>query len=132
MLQVSNGYKTDQEKLDKLWQSCGDAMYSITEREKQLGMKNMVCMMIFFDCYYNVRACVRACVCVWMCVVCVLCVCVCCVCVCLQGITTYYSANCTTEDAEFIKDFMTEKVGYKHTNIHTHHVLSPHTEFICL
>ena len=33
------------------------------------------------------------------------------VCMCIQGITTYYSANCTTEDAEFIKDFMTEKVG---------------------
>ena len=42
MLQASKGYHSYQEKLDKLWQSCGDAMYSITEREKQLGMKNMV------------------------------------------------------------------------------------------
>lgn len=43
MLQASSGYKSKQEKLDKLWQSCGDAMYSVTEREKQLGMKNLVC-----------------------------------------------------------------------------------------
>ena len=42
-MQLCSCYKTEQERLDELWQSCADAMYSITEREKQLGMKNMVC-----------------------------------------------------------------------------------------
>lgn len=43
MLQACNSYKNDQERIDRLWQSCSDAIYSITTREKQLGMKDMVC-----------------------------------------------------------------------------------------
>ena len=46
MLQASKGYQSNQEELDELWQSCGNAVYSITEREKQLGMKNMVHVLI--------------------------------------------------------------------------------------
>ena len=29
----------------------------------------------------------------------------------LQGITTYYSGNCTKDDAEFVQPFMVKKVG---------------------
>ena len=44
----------------------------------------------------------------------------------MKGITSYYSANCTTEDAGFIKDLMTEKVGLC---THTHQLLPlPHIQ----
>ena len=82
MLQASSSYKTDQERLDNLWQSCADAMYSITEREKQLGMKNMVCVRV---CVCGV--CVSVCACLCLCVS-VCCVSVCCVSVCVHIATT--------------------------------------------
>ncbi|GAB6021089.1 bifunctional diacylglycerol diphosphate phosphatase/phosphatidate phosphatase [Chamberlinius hualienensis] len=64
LLKNSACYKGEPELIEKLWNSCSEAMFLATTKNKQLGFSD-------------------------------------------KGVTTYFSANCTKEDAEFIKEFMT-------------------------
>ena len=68
---ASQAYKKDTDVMEKLWASVGEAMYSLTPRETQLGLGE-------------------------------------------EGITTYFSSNCTLADASIAKQFLTEKVGSLH------------------
>lgn len=66
ILQASELYCRSPELVERLWGACSSAMYSLTPRQRQLGLGQ-------------------------------------------EGITTYFSGNCTTEDAELVKLFMLEK-----------------------
>ncbi|XP_033125857.1 dipeptidyl peptidase 3-like [Anneissia japonica] len=63
---TSAAYAKDATGVEKLWNVCGDAMYSLENKEKQFGLGD-------------------------------------------KGITTYFSRNCTMEDAELAQKFMGEK-----------------------
>ncbi|XP_033647376.1 dipeptidyl peptidase 3-like [Asterias rubens] len=66
LVKASAAYTSDSSSLDELISLCGDAIYSLSKKEQQLGLGD-------------------------------------------DGITTYFSGNCTMADAEFAKRFMVEK-----------------------
>ncbi|XP_072032352.1 dipeptidyl peptidase 3-like [Amphiura filiformis] len=66
IIRASAAYAADQAGVDKLWKDCGDAIYSLSKKEQQLGLGD-------------------------------------------KGISTYFSLNCTMDDAEKAKKFMDEK-----------------------
>ncbi|XP_068682622.1 dipeptidyl peptidase 3-like isoform X1 [Montipora foliosa] len=63
---ASKAYETDSKRIEQLWNSCGEAMYSLSPKTRQLGLGQ-------------------------------------------QGLSTYYSSNCSKDDAEFAQKFMKEK-----------------------
>ncbi len=67
ILENSELFGVERELLERLWSACGQALYSLSPREQQLGLQE-------------------------------------------EGISTYYSTNCTTTDAELVQTLMQKLV----------------------
>lgn len=112
-MKASAAYKDDPGLTGFLWEACADAMYSLEGHEKQLAFQNQVCpacacMLTTSLCHtHHMHAHTHTRVHTLDAVLCaksdVLASCA-------QGITTYYSCNCCKDDAEFVQEFMLEKV----------------------
>lgn len=67
----SKAYQKDPEGVLSLWHAVSSSVYSLSQKESQLGLGD-------------------------------------------DGITCYFSANCTKHDAQLVKEFMVAKVSFWH------------------
>lgn len=85
LIVASKAYQLDSALIKQLWEAVSDAIYSLSPGDRQLGFPPEVGIVLINLIIFSIN-------------------------LFFQGITAYYSANCTHEDAALVQEFMLQKV----------------------
>lgn len=95
-MKASQAFQEQPTEMEALWNSCSGPIYSLEDKQKQLGLGDKVGLR-FTSLFWN------CCQIRWLCCFSAW--------IFLQGITTYFSGNCCLEDAELAQKFLDSKVN---------------------